>query len=117
MLRKVPLDAIIDEALRRVNEYGRLPKGWDALASNTPRRPGRAGRDDRHYAVWAKRYVEADPRRRIRNLSERFGEPYGAITQWVFDAREKGFLTRTKQGRSGGVLTKKALAILKEKKR
>jgi hypothetical protein len=119
ILRKVPLEAIIDEALRRLNEISRLPSGWDAIARNAPGRPGRAGRDDRFYATWSKRYVEADPRRRIRDLEETYGESYGAITQWIYDARERGLLSRTGQGRSGGVLTDKAVAILrkKEKKR
>jgi hypothetical protein len=121
MLRKVPLDAIVDEALRRQNEYSRLPKGWDAIARNAPGRPGRAGRDDRWYAIWAKRYADraAKSKSPIRDLAEIYGEHYGAVAQWIYDARDRGLLSRagdTQQGRRGGTLTPKALAILRKGK-
>jgi hypothetical protein len=117
MLRKVPLEAIVTEALRRMNEYSQLPRGWDEIVRSAPRRPGGAGRDDRFYATWAKRYVDADPRKRIKDLAETYSQKYGAVTQFIFDARERGLLSREGQGKSGGVLTPKALAILRKEKR
>ena len=119
LLRKVPLDAIVDEALHRMNESGRLPKGWDSVARNAPGRPGRAGRDDRFYAVWARRYVDQAARSRspTRDLAELHGERYGAVVQWIHEARNRGLLSRsaggTQQGRRGGRLTPKAMKLLR----
>ncbi len=117
MLRKVPLDSIVAEAWRRLNSSENLPKGWDRIARNASPRPGRAGRDEHFYAVWAKRYadrVEKKSKSPTRDLAEMFGERYGAVAQWIHEARTQGLLSRVEgqQGRRGGFLTPKAVAIL-----
>lgn len=114
MLRKVPLDAIFDEALRRLNEHSRLPKGWDRL--------GRTGaRDDRFYAVWAGRYVEQVTKSSSPNsdLAKRHGVGPEDVARYVHEARNRDILSRTdaapgrgQQGRRGGVLTAKGRDLL-----
>jgi hypothetical protein len=121
MLRKVPLDAIFDEALRRLNESGKLPRGWDSIARNAPGRPGRAGRGDHFYAVWARRYVEQVSKSKspTRDLAEHHGEQYGAVAQWIHEARNRGLLSRAEgaqQGKRGGTLTPKALKLITKDK-
>jgi hypothetical protein len=76
--------------------------------------PGRAGRDDHFYAVWAARYAEqaaytASP---IAELAELHDRPPARLRDYIAQARRRGLLTETTPGRSGGQLTDKAIALL-----
>lgn len=79
-----------------------------------PQRP-RRGRPDLFYARLAAAYVKAVQRgeqRPIRWLAtQRRTEP-ATIRDMVHEARERGLLTPATQGKSGGALTPRALAML-----
>jgi hypothetical protein len=77
-------------------------------------RPGRAGRDDHFYAVWAARYAErvAYTARPIAELADEHGRPPARLREYIAEARRRGLLTATRRGRSGGQLTDKARALL-----
>jgi hypothetical protein len=79
-------------------------------------RPGRAGRDDHFYAVWAARYSEraAYTPRPIAELAEAHDRPPTRIREYIAEARRRGLLTATRPGRSGGQLTDKARALLEQ---
>jgi hypothetical protein len=79
---------------------GRVPADKLAIlwidAIHRSKRSGRAGTQDRTYAIWAVRRVEAqnaDPRRPIKWMANRWGESDGAINMLVFRAKERGMLS------------------------
>jgi hypothetical protein len=78
-------------------------------------RPGRAGRPDEFYAVFAAAYVMAcrESRAPIKALADQWHLNEQTVKNMVSEARNKrGLLSETKQGKGGGELTEKALAIL-----
>jgi hypothetical protein len=82
-------------------------------------RPGRKGRPDSEYAMWAARYVSAcrqDARRPIARLTkEHAGHTESMLRAILNKARNRGLLTATPQkGVAGGRLTKRALQLLRE---
>jgi hypothetical protein len=92
------------------------------------RRPGRAGRTDSFYLVWAEAYVErlaAGSRRPVMDLAEHPPRPIrgyvsnesevsaATVRDFIHQARERGLLTRSPAGRPGGELTPKARRMLK----
>jgi hypothetical protein len=79
-------------------------------------RPGRAGRDDHFYAVWAARYAEqaAYTARPIAELADAHDRPPTRLREYIAEARRRGLLTATRPGRSGGQLTDKARALLED---
>jgi hypothetical protein len=81
---------------------------------HVPLHPGRAGRDDHFYAVWAARYVEraAYTPRPIVELAELHDRPSARVREYIAQARRRGLLTETTRGRSGGELTDKAITLL-----
>ena len=83
------------------------------------RRPGRKGRPDWEYAMWAARYVSAcrqDARRPIARLTKRHADHSESKLRAILNkARNRGLLTATPQkGVAGGRLTKRALQLLRE---
>ena len=80
------------------------------------RRPGRAGRPDWPYALWAARYVEAvseNPLRPVARLTTQFPDhSAGCIRAILSNARRRGLLTAARQGLAGGDLTDKAKQVL-----
>jgi hypothetical protein len=103
----------------------RLGPRW----AQTSRRPGRAGRDDVHYAQWSELYVaalEASPRSPVRHIVQEVAagriQPPGdgdrshvtdAEVRWYLsEARRRGLLTPAPRGRPGGELTPAATALL-----
>ncbi len=126
--RRVPSGTGISDALR-VNWPGRI---YEALAKSEQPvsdtfamhgvdaeellRPGRRGRGNQFYAVWAQLYVEAckvSPRSPYPRLAEehpRFTER--TIQAFVNQARDRGLLVGTVPGRAGGRLSKKAERLL-----
>jgi len=87
---------------------------------DTPHRPGRQGRSDLFYARIAEAYValcDAGNRAPIRDLAARLREKeewYSdeSVRQLVNKARNRGLLTESPPGRSGGQLTQKARDLL-----
>jgi hypothetical protein len=79
-------------------------------------RPGRAGRDDHFYAVWAARYAEraAYTARPIADLAQQHDRPPARLREYIAEARRRQLLTGTTPGRSGGQLTDKARALLEQ---
>lgn len=80
-----------------------------------PERAGRAGRADIYYAAWAARYVEVLPQGSpIKRLAGQHELKESQIRDLIHKARVRGLLTRVPQGRAGGALTDKAIALLDE---
>ncbi len=82
-------------------------------------RPGRKGRPDWEYAMWAARYVSAcrqDARRPIARLTKEHANHTESMLRAILNkARNRGLLTATPQkGVAGGRLTKRALQLLRE---
>ena len=82
-------------------------------------RPGRKGRPDSEYAMWAARYVSAcrqDARRPIARLTKEHANHTESKLRAILNkARNRGLLTATPQkGVAGGRLTKRALQLLQE---
>src|SRR5439155_8054666 len=90
----------------------------------TRKRPGRAGRSDEFYAVWAAAYVNAlanGSRNPIVDLAaappiesggRRGPESSATVRAIVSRARQRGILGPAPSGRAGGDLTPKARRIL-----
>ena len=126
--------ALPPEALRRlgltalhnatISNAGRPVVRWLAgihPASDEPwltsPRPGRRGREDRDYALWAKRYVEANeksPHPIKKMTTDHPGHSAEMIRAILNKARKRGLLSESPKGRAGGSLTKKAEALLAE---
>jgi len=92
------------------------------------RRPGRRGRPDLHYALWAKAYVDRLREGSFRPIADLSEDPPSAVTGYVSDssfvspgtirailaeARRRGLLGPAGDGRPGGSLTRKAVALLR----
>lgn len=86
-------------------------KGFEAK-----RRPGRAGRGDRDYAVVAEVYVLAlaGDTPVIHAVAEQLEVSPSTARNLVHEARARGLLTTPERGRAGGGLTDKARALLAE---
>lgn len=80
-------------------------------------RPGRAGRPDIEYAIWADRYVaalKASPRAPMKHLMEQ-NPGFGAHTLRAImsKARDRNLLTAAGQGVAGGEITDRATELLR----
>lgn len=77
-------------------------------------RPGRRGREDSDYAIWASRYVDAlkETSHPIKKLRIEHGFTDATIRTILSVARNRGLLTKSPKGLAGGELTKKATNIL-----
>jgi hypothetical protein len=84
---------------------------------NTPR-PGRRGRGDLFYALWAERYVAkcATTRTPYPELAAEHHYEVRTIRDFVQVARRRGLLVVGSQGRAGGRLTPKAKKLLEPSK-
>ena len=82
-------------------------------------RQGRRGNGIDHYLTWAVRYadaVAAGERHVHEYLSEKYAVSVRYSTDVVQDARRRyGLLTSGGQGRAGGILTEKALKLIRER--
>jgi|TARA_B100001971_G_scaffold199184_1_gene209524 hypothetical protein len=93
---------------------------WEDPFLQVPR-PGRKGRHDWEYALWAARYVtacEEHRRKPVALLESRWpGKTADTIRAILNKARNRGLLTKSpKTGLAGGVLTKRAKRLLEEHK-
>ncbi len=130
-IRPVDDATLSPEALRRVRLAGLrsqtakksthpLVKWMAAIDPNATEpwladpRPGRRGREDHDYAIWARRYVDAleETPHVIKKLRNEHHLSESAIRAILNRARDRGLLTKSPQGRAGGILTKKATNIL-----
>ncbi len=125
LLRQVPLpDLVVEahrwfaqEAQRADRRSGRGPS-WALDLAAEPVRPGRAGRSDTYFAVWAARYAEkvaAGSPAPIAELAAEHGLGRGQVRDLIHKARGRGLLPGGLKGRAGGVLTEKARALLAER--
>jgi hypothetical protein len=102
-------------------------KGFPAGVRLVPRRPGRAGRSDEYYAVWAAAYItrlRVGSRRPVSDLAadppiliEGFQSTDGKVSRStihdiIHTARERGLLSASPKGQSGGELTAKGRELL-----
>ncbi|MDZ7733984.1 MAG: hypothetical protein U5R31_13750 [Acidimicrobiia bacterium] len=90
----------------------------------TEQRPGRAGRPDKFYAEWAKRYVDAleeSPGSPVKYLVDNADEGEfltdKQVRGYLYQARKRGLLTEAPKGRPGGELTDKAKQMVGERHR
>jgi len=78
-------------------------------------RPGRRGRDDLAYASLAAEYVRRlGSGKEVKELAADLSEGVQKIRNMLNEARRRKLLTRPAAGKSGGQLTEKAIALLKE---
>jgi hypothetical protein len=115
LLRRVPVQELVDAAQRYLAAVApRVSKDWEAAARREPARPGRAGREDYFYALWAKRYVDklGMTKTPIPDLAREHGKEPSQVRDWVHKARERDLLSREGQGRAKGMLTPKGHAAL-----
>jgi len=79
------------------------------------RRPGRRGRDDIFYAIWADRYLARCKKSRHPYpdlAAEHPDHEIGSIRAFVQEARRRGLLVGMSKGRAGGKLSEKAMRLL-----
>jgi hypothetical protein len=122
LLQDIPLRQMIEEVHRRASSTDRagiaLPRGWaNAVRGELPR-PGRKGRDDHFYAVWARRYeqrVDNGSKTPLADLAREYGVPYATIRGYIDEARNRrGLLWPTTRGKAFAALTPKATKLLHE---
>lgn len=115
--------SVADERANRVaSKNPDLAKEIRALAAGSKtmtgaaKRTGRRGNGVEHYLLWAMRYhekVAAGVAHPIKELAGEHDETTNYIRDTVTDARRRyGLLTPSGQGRAGGQLTPKALALI-----
>lgn len=125
LLRQVPLPDLVaeahrwfaQEAERADRRSGRGPS-WALDLAAEPARPGRAGRSDRYYAVWAARYAEkvaGGSPAPIAELAAEHDLGRGQVRDLIHKARGRDLLPRGLKGRAGGVLTERARELLAER--
>lgn len=92
------------------------PPRWAKSAVRQPAQPGRAGRDDIYYLVWAARYAEvvAGTQTPILSLSKKHKADPARVRDLIHEARRRGLLTPGVRGRAGGSLTNKAKELLRK---
>ena len=109
-IRSVPMRHLRSIALECVEKYGIGPLS-DAERASVSQRPGRAGRSDSHYALWAALYVEkVGARAPISELAREHGLRREQVRDLVQQARKRGLVT---PGRNA-TLTEKARSILND---
>lgn len=123
LLREISLSEIFTEMRQQLKDAAPWMDESDPLVADTKLtqeawekrapRPGRAGRSDAYYALWAARYVEkTGSPRPVAELAEEHGLKPAQIRDLVHTARVRKLLTKTGRGRSGGYLTAKGRAAL-----
>lgn len=122
LLRAINAGGLLDLAqaqIRRARKYRpvlALPDLDHRLVAE-PRRPGRKGYGIEHYLLWAQRYAEkiaTGSRQPVAELAREYHEDAVWVRDTITDARRRhGLLTLSSgQGRAGGQLTLKALALM-----
>ncbi len=110
IIRGIPLRALRSIAIESVEKYGEGPLGV-AEREALSRHPGRGGRSDYFYALWAARYAgKAGSNAPIAELARQYDVRREQVRDLVQQARKRKLL---RPGRSGQ-LTKKAQTILSQ---
>jgi hypothetical protein len=115
ILRSLPLPEI--EAAVRLKISWLFPPN-ESIHTSVPlsqkrNRPGRKPTSDRELAALASRYVELlGSGRLMQKLASEFHLNESTVRGRLSEARRRGLLTATAQGRSGGSMTTKALRAL-----
>jgi hypothetical protein len=103
------------QALRHTTLSGYAP----AAQKTAAKKPGRPPKhSDKFYATLARDYaqrVAAGSPKPTTDLAKRRGLPLHTVRNLLHTARERGLLSRLSQGRLGGGLTDRALALLAKK--
>ncbi len=119
-VRLVPIADLFDDlSTYTADDSGRLLIELFAgvSAEEMRKRPGRAGRDDRHYAELAEAYVDlsSTSRRPVADLAKMMRFDPVTVRDKLAEARKRGLLASFGPGRSGGRLTAKAMDLLQRK--
>ena len=88
---------------------------WGHALADEPRRPGRRGRSDGYYALWAARYLEEwqrDSKSPLIDAGARYGKTQWQMRDLIKVARRRGLLTG-RAGVTGGEMTAKGQEALK----
>ena len=116
----------LSKLLIEVNEQMRAPylryqlqrdgnTNWSDPFITVPK-PGRKGRPDIEYAIWADRYVEANDRSNGKPIAllvdEHPGYSADSLRAILHKARKRGLLSDSPKGRAGGHLLPKATELL-----
>ena len=110
VLRGLPMRVLRTIAIECVEKYGFGPLS-DAERQAVEHRPGRTGKGDGFYAMWAARYVaKAGSRAPIAELAREHGLRREQVRDVIQQARERELLTAGRHG----LLTAKAEIILGE---
>lgn len=119
LLRQLGLSELLDRVERWLQDpwfVHHLGPAWDRQV----KRPGRAGRPDAFYALWAQRYVDAlaiDASKPVKVLVDQ-GAAVGEhltpqqVRWYLTEARKRGLLTPAPSGGAGGELTPKGAQLL-----
>jgi hypothetical protein len=116
MIRSIRLDRLYEMVRHAVSNS--RPHGIDLDVDLTEfarnRRPGRRGRPDVFYARLAAEYVDllSASSTPTKDLAERHNYSATSVRDFLNQARTRGLLTRSQQGRAGGELTEAALKLL-----
>jgi len=111
------------EALQRLLAHDAIhPRAESAIAKKVEDeltqypRPGRRGRSDLFYALWAQRYVAAWSQsvQPIALLARQHPHSAAQIRDFVAEARERELLSETRRGLPGGALTEKGATLLQD---
>jgi hypothetical protein len=129
LLRQVPLGEHLRHARQFLADLKRThPKLQSSLSSwglpDTPapatRSRGRTGRPDPFYARIASEYLDriaAGSRRPVADVARKRGLADTVVRDAIHAARQRGLLTKGRQGRPGGALTPEAERLLTKPRR
>lgn len=116
MVRSAPLDRLYELVRFSVSnsQSHNLDFDVDLREFARNRRPGRRGRPDVFYARLAAEYVEllSASSTPTKDLAEKHDYSATSMRDYLNQARVRGLLTRSQQGRAGGELTEGALKLL-----
>jgi len=123
LVRKLGWGHVLNEA-RRILSSQKAQRALGPTWTQEVARPGRAGREDVFYALWADRYVRAltkDPRRPVKVICDEAAAAGEYLTGqqvrgYLTEARSKrrDLLTPAPPGKPGGKLTARAKKLLAE---
>jgi hypothetical protein len=115
MLRQIRTGAII-AAYRPAARVFAAVQPDAAPDLSVSERTGRRGRDSRFYARWAAEYADALTRsgNPVAELAARHHLSPSQVRNLVHACRKKDMLTAAPPGRAGGVLTARAIELLRE---
>lgn len=120
LLRSAPIQRLVRQVQKQLRKNVDVSISGHGLGrmAHVAERPGRRGRPDRYYLLWAERYVKAlehDTKRPVAYLAERYGLKPTQVRDLIHKARERGLLTKSRRGQASGRLTEEAKDLLRRK--